>query len=144
MHAIQCILQRLTTSGSRFLSTNMCTQTTVEERDRIIPAVLPFFVSREILPSFVFFCFVTREIAQLGWIVIAGYAHSLIEREYLSRCNYRGWLIRSKFGIMGWKGVCDSTRVGEILDLFGLFKDQTIFMISIWPCLSFWSEMIKI
>lgn len=94
--------------------------------------------------SLVLFSFVTREITQLGWIVIAGYAHSLIEREYLSRCNYRGWLIRSKFGIMGWKGVCDSTRVGEILDLFGLFKDQTIFMISIWSRLSFWSEMIKI
>lgn len=142
MHAIQCILQRLTTSGSRFLSTNMCTQTTVEERDRIIPRCFRF--SSRAKFSLVLFSFVTREIAQLGWIVIAGYAHSLIEREYLSRCNYRGWLIRSKFGIMGWKGVCDSTRIGEILDLFGLFKDQTIFMIPIWSCLSFWSEMIKI
>lgn len=29
---------------------------------------------------------------------------------------------------MGWKSVFDSTRIGEILDLFYLFKDETIFM----------------
>lgn len=86
------------------------------------------------------------------------FSHSPIEPGYLSGCNYRGWLIRLKFGKMGWKS--DSTRVGGILDLFFcLFKDENRdmfdphvqfsflrlfrFRFDKWSNLSFWLEMNK-